>query len=98
MAPADRNDLTTSQEKLEWVTPKISLMGAEETEGKFPGQVESTRVGYLPIGLSRPPQHNPSIHHQTPIVPTGSAGPFLLDLSSHYLAPMVGLRGGCWCA
>ena len=28
------NDLVTSQEKLEWVTPKISLMEAENTEGK----------------------------------------------------------------
>ena len=31
---ADRNDLMPAQEKLEWVTPKITLMGAEETEGK----------------------------------------------------------------
>ena len=30
----DRNDLVPAQEKLEWVTPKISLMGAEKTEGK----------------------------------------------------------------
>ena len=30
----DRNDvLVTAQEKLEWVTPKISLMGAGKTEG-----------------------------------------------------------------
>ena len=28
------NDLVTSQEKLEWVTPKISLMDAEDTENK----------------------------------------------------------------
>ena len=28
------NDLVTSQEKLEWVTPKISLMDAEDTERK----------------------------------------------------------------
>ena len=34
MTSADRNDLVPSQEKLEWVTPKISLMGARETEGK----------------------------------------------------------------
>ena len=27
------NDLVTSQEKLEWVTPKISLMDAEDTCG-----------------------------------------------------------------
>ena len=28
-----KNDLVPSQEKLEWVTPKISLMEAEKTEG-----------------------------------------------------------------
>ena len=40
MTSTDRNDLTTyrndlmpAQEKLEWVTPKISLMGSGETEG-----------------------------------------------------------------
>ena len=31
------NDLVTSQEKLEWVTPKISLMEVEDTEGKIYG-------------------------------------------------------------
>ena len=30
----DRNDLVPAQEKLEWVTPKISLMDAGDTEGK----------------------------------------------------------------
>jgi hypothetical protein len=35
MTSADRNDLMPAQEKLEWVTPKISLMGAEDTEGKL---------------------------------------------------------------
>ena len=35
---ADRNDLMPAQEKLEWVTPKISLMVAEDTEGKNPLQ------------------------------------------------------------
>ena len=30
----DRNDLVTTQEKLEWVTPKISLMEAVDTSGK----------------------------------------------------------------
>ena len=30
---ADRNDLMPAQEKLEWVTPKISLMEADETHG-----------------------------------------------------------------
>lgn len=31
----DRNDLVTAQEKLDWVTPQISLMEAGETSGKF---------------------------------------------------------------
>ncbi|QNJ26877.1 hypothetical protein SynSYN20_02561 [Synechococcus sp. SYN20] len=31
---SNNNDLVTSQEKLEWVTPKISLTLAEITEGK----------------------------------------------------------------
>ena len=33
MTSSDRNDLVPAQEKLEWVTPKISLMGAEDTDG-----------------------------------------------------------------
>ena len=33
MTSADRNDLMPAQEKLEWVTPKISLMDAGDTEG-----------------------------------------------------------------
>jgi hypothetical protein len=33
MTSTDRNDLMPAQEKLEWVTPKISLMVAEETAG-----------------------------------------------------------------
>ena len=34
MTSADRNDLMPPQEKLEWVTPKISLMGAGDTDSK----------------------------------------------------------------
>jgi hypothetical protein len=30
----DRNDLVSAQEKLEWVTPTISLMEAENTLGR----------------------------------------------------------------
>ena len=42
MTSADRNDdLSPAQEKLEWVTPKISLMDAEKTEGS--GKI--TKVG-----------------------------------------------------
>ena len=42
MTTADRNDLMPDQEKLEWVTPKISLMDAGNTEGKIPDLVEKT--------------------------------------------------------
>jgi len=36
MTSGDRNDLVPApQEKQEWVTPKISLMGAENTEVKY---------------------------------------------------------------
>jgi hypothetical protein len=34
MTSADNNDLVPAQEKLEWVTPKISLMDAGETDSK----------------------------------------------------------------
>ena len=34
----DRNDLMPAQEKLEWVTPKIALMKAGETHGKYANQ------------------------------------------------------------
>ena len=33
MTSNDGNDLTPDQEKLEWVTPKISLMDAGDTDG-----------------------------------------------------------------
>ena len=33
MTSGDRNDLMPAQEKLEWVTPKISLMDVEDIEG-----------------------------------------------------------------
>jgi hypothetical protein len=42
MTTADRNDLVPAQEKLEWVTPKISLMVAEDTESKIPASNERT--------------------------------------------------------
>ena len=34
MASPDSNDLAPAQEKLEWVTPKISVMEGFETEGR----------------------------------------------------------------
>ena len=33
MTSSESNDLMPAQEKLEWVTPKISLVDAGETEG-----------------------------------------------------------------
>ena len=44
MTSSDSNDaLVTTQEKLEWVTPQISLMGAKDTEGKpFVDPIETT--------------------------------------------------------
>jgi len=35
MTSTDGNDLMPVQEKLEWVTPKILLMDAGDTEGKI---------------------------------------------------------------
>ena len=46
MTTADRNDLMPAEEKLEWVTPKISLMGAGGTAA---GKVyASSELGLTP--------------------------------------------------
>jgi len=43
MTSTDPNDLMPAQEKLEWVTPKISLMDAGDTDGsKGFNQTEGT--------------------------------------------------------
>jgi len=56
MTFSDRNDdLVTAQEKLEWVTPKISLMEAEETEGSKANQPDE-----LPTLTFLPTQTGPS--------------------------------------
>ena len=48
MTTADRNDLMPAQEKLEWVTPKISLMDAGDTDGKLvPTKVEHPKFGSI---------------------------------------------------
>ena len=39
------NDLVPAQEKLEWVTPKISLMDAGDTEGTKLRSVETSGGG-----------------------------------------------------
>ena len=47
------NDLVPSQEKLEWVTPKISLMETDDTEGeKFTFASETESGGFPPLGVS----------------------------------------------
>jgi hypothetical protein len=52
MTSTDRNDLMPAQEKLEWVTPKISLMEAGDTDGT--GKYSSTkeRTGNYKYGPS----------------------------------------------
>ena len=37
-------DPLKSEEKLEWVTPKISLMDAVDTEGKFVRNIAETTI------------------------------------------------------
>ena len=51
MTFANRNDLVPAQEKLEWVTPQISLMGADDTNGstKVAGYDEGAQL-YTPNG------------------------------------------------
>ena len=54
MTSADRNDLMPAQEKLEWVTPKILLMGAGETDGSNKSNVgvEGPPGPFYPFGAS----------------------------------------------
>jgi hypothetical protein len=48
MTSADHNDLVPAQEKLEWVTPKISLMEAGDTAGKLFVKDETTPTNVGP--------------------------------------------------
>jgi hypothetical protein len=52
MTSADRNDLMPAQEKLEWVTPKISLMDAGDTEGKANSSNEKVGIFKTALGPS----------------------------------------------
>ena len=55
MTTSDRNDLVPVQEKLEWVTPKISLMVAEETDGtKILLAIEQASRPYPPFNQRAP--------------------------------------------
>lgn len=55
----DRNDLVPAQEKLEWVTPKISLMGAADTYGKVARRINfeyiQNGITYTPIAAKAGP-------------------------------------------
>ena len=61
---ADRNDLMPAQEKLEWVTPKISLMGAEDTEGKSAWRAEAGRWSLLTDFTSNPATPTKTSHRK----------------------------------
>jgi hypothetical protein len=52
MTSADRNDLMPAQEKLEWVTPKISLMEAGDTDGSKPYYKTERSFAIPPAGPS----------------------------------------------
>ena len=55
MTSASTNRPMPVQEKLEWVTPKISLMGAEETErGKDFGSLEPNTSGGPELNMLGP--------------------------------------------
>ena len=72
-------DLVPAQEKLEWVTPKISLMDAEDTEGTkpfFPKEVESAGNTY---GASWPILPDIPLHLQNQSSQRVCKDPFLLS-------------------
>ena len=69
MTSADRNDFVPAQEKLEWVTPKISLMDAGETDGK--NNLEAEHIFDTNRGPSWPIISQTHPHLQKPITPKG---------------------------
>ena len=50
MPSTNRNDLMPTYEKLEWVTPKISLMGAADTEKKGMRDCEASNTPCTEFG------------------------------------------------
>jgi hypothetical protein len=48
---AERNDLMPNQ-KLEWVTPKISMMEADDTEGSGKPRLNPIETAPLPAGAA----------------------------------------------
>jgi hypothetical protein len=92
MTSTDRNDLMPAQEKLEWVTPKISQMVAEETAGSKPG-TSGENVSSPFHGPSCPnlPQTPP--HLQKPVIAKGLPRPFFIELRS--FAALITWHGCC---
>jgi hypothetical protein len=89
MTSTDRNDLMPAQEKLEWVTPKISLMVAGETDGKqtiYPSEINYSDRFYLsaiPTAIPTKTSH-----------PKGSANtPFFIEFRS--FAALIIWHGCC---
>ena len=52
------NDLMPAQEKLEWVTPKISLMDTDDTQSAFSKDLSKIFNMDLLAPKSRPPKNN----------------------------------------
>ena len=52
MTSTDRNDLMPAQEKLEWVTPKISLMEAGDTAGSGKNKSNKEITFIITVGPS----------------------------------------------
>ena len=54
MTSADRVDLMLTQEKLEWITPKISLMAAGDTNSNVKAEYDyesKTKNGFAAPGV-----------------------------------------------
>ena len=71
------NDLVPAQEKLEWVTPKISLMDAGDTDGKNIITPTETLTNYS--GPSWPIIHQTSPHLQNQSAERVWKDPFLVS-------------------
>ena len=52
MTSSESNDLMPAQEKLEWVTPKISLSDAGDTDGDKPTPMAPEEFGIRTVGPS----------------------------------------------
>ena len=94
-ADLDHNDellaALRKKEKLEWVTPRLTLMEAEDTDAtkEYPFEREGIRRKRGEWTFLTPSWHKPRPLQQKPITPTGLQRPFLMAWSIDYLAPSV---------